>query len=175
MLNILISVFDDLKKNPAIAIIFFFIGSVAGLSAYKYVSGVVNADVVLSGSYIYKTDIDKDYVAKERYAAQADELKSAKSDVESLKKQLADLKAAQLTMSNSVCQRFALDENNVITEQSNVEREIQSALSPYISAMPKGDELMQADAHRVDELRKYSEQLNQQLIQLRTNLSSCGR
>ncbi|REG50461.1 hypothetical protein B0G80_6893 [Paraburkholderia sp. BL6669N2] len=175
MLSTLISVLEDLKKSPAIAIVFFLIGSIAGLGAYKYVSGVFNADVVLSGSYIYKTDIDKEYVTKDRYTAEADELKTAKSDLESIKKQLADVKAAQLTMSNSVCQRFALDEDNVITEQRNVEQNIQSALSPYISSIKKGDDLMQADMHRADELRKYSEQLNQQLVQLRTNLSNCGR
>lgn len=44
---------DDFKKHTALALLFLSTGFIAGLGAYKYVSGFFNADVVLHDSYIY--------------------------------------------------------------------------------------------------------------------------
>lgn len=168
-------ILDDLKKHPGIALIFFAIGLCAGLGAYKYISGLFNADVVLHDSYIFKSEIEKTHIPVERYQAIAEDMKSAKADNENLKKQIALLQASQSAASWSVCQRIAQDANVVMLEQQKTEREIQSALSPYAAYIPKNDQQLQADAKRVEELRKYSEQLNQQIIQVRTEITKCAK
>ncbi len=60
-------------------------------------------------------------------------------------------------------------------EQQHTENSIQSALSLYIAYLKKDDQQLQADARRARELRKYSELLNQQLIQVRGELAKCGK
>lgn len=168
-------IWDDFKKHPGLALIFLAAGFGAGLTAYKYVSSIFNADVVLHDSYIYKSEIEKTHVPIERHQAVAEEMKTAKADNESLKKQLAQLQASQAAMTQSVCQRFAQEANAIMVEQQQTEREIQSSLSPYVAYIPKNEQQLQADAKRVQESRKYSEQLNQQIIQVRTEIAKCAK
>lgn len=168
-------IWEDFKKNTALALLFLATGFGAGLGAYKYLSGFFNADVVLSNSYIYKTDIEKTHIPTERYMFITEELKAAKSEIESLKKQNVQLIAAQSSMSVSVCQRYAQEANAIISEQQRTERDIQSALSLYGFSSKKDEPQLQADTRRAQELRKYSEQLNQQLIQIRSEISKCGK
>lgn len=168
-------ILEDFKKHTALGLLFLAIGFVAGLSAYKYISGLFNADVVLRDSYVYKTDIEKTHVPTEKYMFIAEELKAAKSENESLKKHNSQLLVAQSSMSVSVCQRYAQEANQIISEQQRTERDIQSALSLYGFASKKDELQLQADTRRAQELRKYSEQLNQQLIQIRGEISKCGK
>jgi hypothetical protein len=168
-------ILDDFKQHTGLALIFLGVGAGAGLFAYKHVSGIFNADVVLHGSYIYKSEIEKTHVPIERHQALADEMKSVKADNENLKKQVTQLQASQSAMSVSVCQRFGHEANAIMTEQQRVEQSIQSALSPYVAYSSKNEQQLQADAKRVQELRKYSEQLNQQIIQVRTEIAKCNK
>jgi hypothetical protein len=168
-------ILNDFKQHTGLALIFLSVGAGAGLFAYKHVSGIFNADVVLHGSYIYKSEIEKTHVPIERHQALADEMKSVKADNENLKKQVTQLQASQSAMSVSVCQRFGHEANAIMTEQQRVEQSIQSALSPYVAYSSKNEKQLQADAKRVQELRKYSEQLNQQIIQVRTEIAKCNK
>ena len=165
----------DFKKHTGLALIFLAIGAGAGLCAYKYISGVFNADVVLHDSYIYKSEIEKTHVPIERYQALSEEMKSVKMNSENLKKQVIQLQASQSEMSVSVCQRFASEANRVMAQQEQVEQSIQSALSPYSAYITKNELQLQADSRRVQEQRKYSEQLNQQLIQIRSEIAKCNK
>ncbi len=169
------SLWEEFKNHTAIALLFLVTGFGAGLGAYKYLSGFFNADVVLHDSYVYKSDIEKTHVPNERYAYVAEELKSAKVEIELLKKQNTQLLASQSAMSVSVCQRYAAEANEIISQQQQVEKSIQSTLSPYTNFAAKDEQQLQADAKRVAEFRKYSEQLNQQLIQVRTEISKCAK
>ena len=166
---------EDFKKHTALALLFLAIGFGAGLGTYKYMSGFFNADVVLHDSYIYKSEIEKTHVPIERFAYISEELKAAKSETESLKKQNAQLLASQNSMSVSVCQRYATEANSIMTEQQRTENSIQSALSLYTSYLKKDEPQLQADTRRAQELRKYSELLNQQLIQVRGEIAKCGK
>lgn len=171
----IMDIWNDFKQHTGLALIFLAVGASAGLFAYKYVSDVFNADVVLHDSYIYKSEIEKTHVPIERYQALAEEMKSVKADSESLKKQVAQLQASQSAMSVSVCQRFASEANAIMVQQQQVEQSIQSALSPYSAYITQNEQQLQADSKRVQELRKYSEQLNQQLIQVRSEIAKCNK
>lgn len=166
---------EEFKAHTALALGFLAMGFIAGLGTFKYLSGFFNADVVLHGSYIYKSEIEKTHVPTERYVFVVEELKAAKSENESLRKQNSQLLASQSTMSVSVCQRYAHEANSIISEQRSTEAAIQSALSLYVSLTKKDEPQLQADARRAQELRKYSELLNQQLIQVRGEISKCGK
>jgi hypothetical protein len=166
-------IWDDFTKHTGLALIFLGVGAGAGLFAYKYISGVFNADVVLHDSYIYKSEIEKTHVPIERHQALADEMKSVKADNESLKKQATQLQISQSTMTISVCQRFAHEANTIMAQQQQVEADIQFALSPYVVYSAKSEQQQLADTKRVQELRKYSEQLNQQIVQVRSEIAKC--
>jgi hypothetical protein len=164
---------DEFRKSPVIAAMFFVIGFVIGLGAFKYGSGLFNADVVLRGSYIYKSDIESTFVPVQRFAALSEELKSVKLENESFRKEVEHLRAGQSAMSTSVCQRFAMDASSLTTDQHLTESEIQRLLSPYTAYAMKSEPQLGADRLRVQELRKYSQQINDQLLQLRNEISKC--
>ncbi|WP_421148520.1 hypothetical protein [Aeromonas dhakensis] len=166
---------DDFKKHTALALLFLSTGFIAGLGAYKYVSGFFNADVVLHDSYIYKSDIEKTHVPIERYTYVSEELDRTKLHNENLQKQQAQLLASQSSMSISICQRHASEANAIILKQQAAESSIQSALSLYSGIYKKDDDQLRADERLVEELRRYSELLNQQLIQVRGEISKCGK
>jgi hypothetical protein len=168
-------IWNDFKRHPGLGLIFLAVGFSAGLGAYRYVSGIFNADVVLHDSYIYKSEIEKSHVPIERYQAIADELNSTKSDNENLKKLISQLQASQSAISVSVCQRFVQEMDTIMFEQQQTEREIQSLLSPNILYIAKNEQQLQADSKRVQELRKHSELLNQQLIQVRSEIAKCAK
>ena len=166
---------DDFKNHTALALLFLATGFGAGLATYKYLSGFFNADVVLHDSYIYKSEIEKTHVPIERFAYISEELKTTKSENENLKKQNTQLLASQNSMSVSVCQRYAAEANSIMAAQQDTESSIQSALSLYSSYSKKDEQQLQADARRAQELRKYSELLNQQIIQVRGEIAKCGK
>lgn len=109
----------------------------------------------------------------ERYNYIIDELKSEKSENERLKIDNAKLLASQSSMSISVCQRYASEVNAITSTQQEVEKDIQQALSPYVEFNKKADYEIIADDKRAEEMRKYSEQLNQQIALLREKMASC--
>lgn len=166
---------EDFKNHTGLALLFLAVGFGAGIGTYKYISGFFNADVVLHDSYIYKSEIEKTHVPVERFSYATEELKNAKSEIETLKKQSAQLMASQNSMSVSVCQRYASEANATVIEQQNVEDSIQSELSLYGPYSKKDDQQLQAGARRAQELRKYSELLNQQLMQVRGEIAKCGK
>jgi hypothetical protein len=166
------SLLEEFKNHTSIALLFLVAGFGAGLGTYKYLSGFFNADVVLHDSYVYKSDIEKTHVPNERYSYVVEQLKNSKAEVETLKKQSDGLLASQSAMAVSVCQRYANEANAIIAEQRHVETSIQVTLTSYGF---RDEKLLQADAKRAEELRKYSELLNQQLIQIRGEISKCGK
>lgn len=163
---------DEFKNHTAIAILFLATGFTAGIGSYKYLSGFFNADVVLHDSYVYKSDIEKTHVPVERFAYLTEELKAAKLEAETAKKQNTQLQAAQNAMSVSVCQRYAEEANAIIGVQQRTEASIQAELSPLYG---RNQEQTQLSTKRVEEARKYSELLNQQLLQIRGEIAKCGR
>lgn len=165
----------EFKKNPWLAVAFFALGFIVGLGAFKYGSSFFNADVVLRGSYIYKSDIESTHIPLQRYSAVSEELRAYKSENESMRRDVEYLRAAQSAMSTSVCQRFAIEINNLTAEQQRTEILIQNMLSPFNSFSYKSEDQINADRIRVAESRKYSEQLNSQLIQVRNEISKCNR
>jgi hypothetical protein len=166
---------DDIKQHPAIAIIFLGAGFLIGLGAFRYGAGFFNAAVVLRDSYIYKSEVETTHVPIQRFAAVSDELKGLRSENESLRREVEQLRASQSAMSTSVCQRFAQEANTLASEQQRTESNVQYLLSPYAAYSKKTEDQLNADRMRVGELRKYSEQLNQQLIQVRAEVSRCNR
>lgn len=168
-------IWDDVKAHPAMAGIFLLTGFVAGLSAYKYVPVLNDAETVIKGSYILKVDIDKTHVSQERYKTLETDLSSAKTEVEALTKRSQDLSKQVSEMSSSVCQRYALDVSSLTGEQQRAETTIQAVLSPYTFAGVKDQAQLLADDQRAKQLSRYSEQLNQQIIQIRGELAKCGR
>lgn len=166
---------DDFKKHTALALLFLSTGFIAGLGVYKYISSLFNADVVLHDSYVYKSDIEKTHVPIERYTYLLGEFNRTKLQNESLQKQQAQLSASQSSMSISICQRLASEANAIILKQQAAESSIQSALSLYSGIYKKDDDQLQADERLVEELRRYSGLLNQQLIQVRGEISKCGK
>lgn len=167
------SLLQDFKDHSALAILFLGVGFTSGLGAYEYISGIFHTDVVLQNSYIFKTDIEKTHVPLERYNYISEELKLAKSENEKLKIYNAKLLESQSSMSSSVCQRYALEVNSISNEQKGVEKDIQNALSPYNAFNKKADYELIADSKKVEEMRKYSAQLNQQISLLREKMASC--
>lgn len=163
----------EFKNNVAVALLFLLVGFIVGVGAYKYLSDFFNADVVLKGSYLYKTDIEKQYVNIDRYEKALKNIERLESENTNLKSQNANLKASVSEFSISVCQRYASEANSIIEVQRDVEDQIQKALSLYVSFNKKDNEQLLADKEKSIELRRYSELLNEQLIQVREKISNC--
>ncbi|WP_447042680.1 hypothetical protein [Vreelandella sp. H-I2] len=166
---------NDVKQHPGVAVVFFVVGFVVGLGVFKYGAGFFNADVVLKGAYVYKSELESSYVPLQRFSAATEEINSIKSENDSLRSEVERLRLSQSEMSTSVCQRFATEANNLIIEQQRVESDIQALLSPYMGYSKKSEDRLNADRARVQEFRAYSGNLNVQLAQVRGEISKCNR
>src|SRR5690554_6825994 len=94
------------KNNVAVALLFMLIGFLGGVGTYKYLSDFFNADVVLKNSYVYKTDLEKNYVIVDIYNKLAEKLSSLEKENVELRQQNSKLKDSMSEFSISVCQRY---------------------------------------------------------------------
>ncbi|ABO23559.1 hypothetical protein SHLO109777_02980 [Shewanella loihica] len=164
---------NEFKNSVAVALLFLLLGFIGGVGAYKYLSDFFNADVVLKGSYVYKTDIEKQFISAELYEKALKRIEGLETKNADLKSNNDSLRASVSEFSRSICQRYASEANSIIDEQREVEDSIQNALSLFISYSKKDEERLAADKEKAIELRKYSAQLNEQLIQVREKISKC--
>ncbi|AKJ28598.1 hypothetical protein AAW51_1907 [Caldimonas brevitalea] len=166
---------EDFKRHTGLALIFLAAGFIGGLLTYRHVAGIFNADVVLKNSYIYKSEIERTHVPVERYKLLSEDLKDLRSESEKLKALLVQSQLAVSALSGSVCDRFTQEANSLMVEQQSVERQIQQALDTgSLLGGTKADSDMEADGRKAAELRRYSAQLQQQLMQVRGEIARCG-
>ena len=170
-----LKLWEIFKNNVAVAQLFLFLGFASGVIAFKYVSDIFNVDVVLKGSYVFKNEIEKEYVPLERYRDLVQKIDALEQKNTNLKKLNSSLQEQVSQVSVSVCQRYASEADSIIEEQRQVEKDIQKLLSLYYSYDKKDESQLAADREKVGELRKYSDSLNQQLIQVREKISKCVR
>lgn len=163
-------IWKEFKNNIAVALLFLTIGFAAGLGTYKYLSDFFNTEVVLKDSYIYKSDIEESYVHLNKYEALLNDFDSQIKEKAAIEARNKELQMSLSEISTAVCKTFELDVSNITKRQQKVEAEIKDK-SRYrgISSEDRSNQKI------VIELRKYSEQLNQQLIQVREKLSKCIR
>lgn len=170
-------IYDEFKEHTALALIFFGIGAI-GVSFLYYViyANLHLFDIVPHDSYIYRSVIEKTYVPIEQHEALKNEMKSLRINIENLIKQNTILQQSQSVMSTSVCQRFAYEADGIVNRQRKAEDDIQSLLSPTEwRGVAKSEIQMQADEKRAQELRQYSQQLDRQLFQVRSEIAKCNK
>jgi hypothetical protein len=163
--NLPIDIWGNFKKYTGLALLFLCLGAGGMAVGGKSLLEVFQLDLVPRNFYIYKSDIDKTHVPIERFKEVAADLKLTKKQSESFKKQLLKSSA-----STSRRQRLEQQEDAIIAEQQRTDESIDLALR-YQSL--SNEEPSIADTARVQELRRRSELWNQQLTQVRTELSKC--
>lgn len=174
MKEIILDLWKDFKNKIPIPIIFLIVGYVAGIGTYKYLSHFLNADVVLKDSYVYKSEIYKQYVPIDDYKKLEAELKSLKDEKLLLEKQNTSIQETISDYSKSICEKFEIEAKSLIKEQQQIEKKIQETLSPYTGGIgwnKKEESQLLSDKEKVKELRRHSELLNNQLMQIREKIS----
>jgi hypothetical protein len=170
--------FDEIKGNPATVIfsaVFVLIAYVGGLVTSKYVFEAFSLEVIPKNSFVYKVDIEKEYVPVAKYTALLAQAQSLEQSQAALAASLESAKSNgdRAVYSQAVCNRIAQEINNYTSWHGQVTSRIQTLTSAYYTNGVKGEEWRQSDERQANDLRTYAEQLNQQLTKLREDFSKC--
>jgi hypothetical protein len=195
-----LNIWNSIKTNPDIAILCLCIGYVGGIGTYKYLSDYLDTDVVLKNSYIFKSEIDKNYVSLAQYNILRDEYRDIKSEIKNsfvsldvhnyLLKDLKEMSHGVSKLrndnislteykSNSVatfCKQTTDEIRTMVRLQNKVETQIEQLVDTFspLSSSPKRDTRIKSDRLKAEEKRKHSEQLNLQLTELYKLRQKCS-
>lgn len=177
--------YDDVKANPGLCLIFVVVGFALGLAAQKFLfsNSPGEYDVVLKDSYIKKDEISRLYVQKgdfDTLSARAEKLESLNR---SLSNENASLKINERggaeRVASEACRAYSVDLSSLGIQQRNVESNIEDALSPYTGWV--GDRRVKTQAELdagqklADQLRMQANNLNNQILQLRNSMANCAK
>ncbi|RQO35852.1 hypothetical protein DBR37_05690 [Herminiimonas sp. KBW02] len=135
-----------------------------------------------SRQFMTEETIRNSYISKQEHEKVVHDYKASKNAIGDLQIRYDQLhgdheKLLQInsTYNRSICNRLANEINSLTTQQQNSEAKI-----PYhLEAVKYGRERTPADIEggrqTAEQLRKYSEQLGQQIIQARSDLVRCGQ
>lgn len=172
--NLFEKLVDQLKQHPHIAVLFLIVGVFIGVMATRYIPGLAGADTVLHDSYLYKTEVQSKYVPIEQFTAKEQALNNLKTQFDVLQAAFNKLQLAQGVIAKQACERFANEVTTLSNRQQTIDQNIQSTLSgPSIGMAVFGNRQAEIDDLYIQELRKSSEQLNQQILQIRSALIKC--
>jgi hypothetical protein len=170
--------FDEIKGNPATVVfsaVFVLIAYGGGLFTSKYVFEALSLEVIPKNSFVYKVDIEKEYVPAAKYTALLAQAQSLEQTRTALTASLESAKSNgdRAVYSQAVCNRFAQEINNHTNWLGQVTTRIQTLTSAFYTNGVKGEDWRQSDERQANDLRKYAEQLNQQLTKIREDYSKC--
>lgn len=160
---------DEIRRNPILSIIISVI-----ITIFLSLTFIIFAFILYLEPKFYVSNVEYSK-AKESFYSLEKDYNLTKSENETLKKQLDALNINQQNMSFSVCQRYAIEIDNLTAEQRKTKKDIEEYLSPYGYFSAKGKELTEADQKRAEELSKYSDQLNQRILRLNEKLGECRK
>lgn len=168
--------YDEISNKPALTVVLLVLIVAAyflGLLTSKYIFDAFSLQVVPKGSFVYNADIVNDYVTAKKYEDLLNQKRDLERTNDELKSELTRIKERGIAYSQAVCNRIAQEIDNYTRQHSQTMSSIQSLTSAYTALGLKDQDSRENDEHQAAELRKYTEQLNQQLTRLREDFSKC--